>query len=157
MTTEPTASLSVVLGDASTFDHWSSPPGMVVTIAALEHSPHDPFLAWVVGASAATIEKLRAYQWTASADEPPRHTLVWCFPQASSTAERAARAGAIESLRGITQSVTREMAASKALVNAIACEASDLPSAKAVISFLSSPGGGFTAGSTFDLTSKELR
>lgn len=123
-----------------------------VAVAAMPADPPYPFRLWVTDPAAAAIEHLRAVEVTATEAERQRRTLVWVFPLATTVAQVAARAASIQALRGIVQSLTLEKTRVWGPINGVAGDSDDLASAEAVLRFLDDPAGGFTAGSTFDLT-----
>lgn len=129
--------------------------GVCLLAAVLPPAPADPLAAWFARPSSSTIEYLR--QCDLAASESPAHrsvVILWVFPASDSTHAWSAQAAAIESLRGIVQSVTREKASEWGPVNGVAVRNDDMDSAAAVLRFLGDPDGHFTAGSTFDLISK---
>lgn len=124
-----------------------------LVIAALPSTPTDPLDEWFTRPVAGTIERLRQLDaLTDRAADQELVILLWILPVATSAGEQSARAAAVESLRGIVQSITREKADAWAPVNGIAVSDHEVDSAVAVVRFLSEPDGRFTAGSTFDLT-----
>ena len=80
--------------------------------------------------------------------------IAWVFPEAITGDEQVARRAAVEALRGIVQSITREKESDWPPTNGIAAERRHLASVVATVAFLGEPSAAFTAGATFDLTSE---
>lgn len=62
------------------------------------------------------------------------------------------RSAAVQALRGIVQSVTREFAHRAQAINLLVVDLACLESAKSTLQYLDEPDGGYTAGFTFDLS-----
>lgn len=60
------------------------------------------------------------------------------------------RSAAVQALRGIVQSVTREFAHRSQAMNLLVVDRACLESAKSTLQYLDGPDGGYTAGFTFD-------
>ncbi len=60
------------------------------------------------------------------------------------------RSAAVQALRGIVQSVTREFAHRSQAMNLLVVDRACLESAKSTLQYLDEPDGGYTAGFTFD-------
>lgn len=126
--------------------------GLSKTLVVLPHDPVDAFVSWVAKPSATTIENLRGTAQDVSPDSSSPRTIVWVFPRTSTAEQQAAHEAATEALRGIVQSLCREMAGEWGPINGVAVGANDLDGVAAVMAFLASEGGAFTSGSTFVLT-----
>ena len=69
----------------------------------------------------------------------------------------AFRSAAVQALRGIVQSVTREFAHRSQAMNLLVVNRASIESARSTLKFLDEPDGGYTAGFTFDISSGEVR
>jgi hypothetical protein len=154
----PPLSSACVYGDESVIltllETASLDTDLLLIAAALPSAPADPLIQWFAGPSSSTIARLRQRDLepgVRSGEEPL--VILWAFPAAVPPHARSGQAAAIESLRGIVQSVTREKAGQWGPVNGIAVRADDADGAAAALRFLGDFNGGFTAGSTLDLVS----
>ncbi len=118
----------VPFGNGSTFRQWVSQPA-AATIAALRHA----------------MPQLSVHP----------HVVVWLVRAPIDIGEHALSEAAYESLRGIVQSLTRELAGDLRPLNAIVVGDDDAISLSEGLEFLSGPGGEFTAGSTLDLRPRQ--
>ena len=118
---------------------------LVLTLRRPASAP-DAAQAWLVDAQADLIAELR--ERLRDPGRPERVVLVLREPVPADAGERAALAGAAESLRGIAQALTLELAP-RTRVNAVLCSGdAGLDDALAL---LRDPAGGFVAGATLDL------
>lgn len=126
-----------------------------MAVAAVPHITTDLFAEWLCHPAAATVAYLRrlAIEPASRVNRQPL-ALTWIFPASTGNEEYVARRAAVEALRGIVQSITREKASEWAPVNGLAAEAGDLESALETVRFFGEPSAAFTAGATFDLTRK---
>ncbi len=69
----------------------------------------------------------------------------------------AFRSAAVQALRGIVQSVTREFAHRAQAMNLLVVDRSRLESARSTLQYLDDPHGGYTAGFTFDIAAAEAQ
>lgn len=108
---------------------------------------------WVTESATALLRKLRLDAATNKLAEQ-RTIVLATFPHPHSGDEAAYRAAAVQSLRGIVQSVTREYAHRARPLNLVVIENDAPQDAASTVRFLDADQGSYTAGSTIDLTTK---
>jgi hypothetical protein len=132
----------------------SSDGAAAAIVLDLESDERDPARRWVVDGSVAIIEALAARVTNNGPDaRRPATILVWLPASlARATASvRAAAEAAVEAVRGIVQSATREESTQSLRVNVVVGRPEEIDDALATVAFLSSSDAGFVAGATFDL------
>ncbi len=65
------------------------------------------------------------------------------------------RSAAVQALRGIVQSVTREFTHRAQAINLLVVDQPYLESAESTLQYLDDPDGGYTAGFTFDIATRK--
>jgi len=123
--------------------------GAAVVVLALDDA-EDPEAHWVVDGSVGVIEALGRLASRASGAQRPVTLLVWSDTHRDVRRSAAAEA-ALEAVRGIAQTATREDSTASLRVNVIAGGPREAADVVRTIAFLSSGDGAFVAGSTFDL------
>lgn len=84
--------------------------------------------------------------------EQTRTLVVTSFPPAGTDDGKAFKSAAIQSLRGIVQSVTREFTHQLQPLNLLVLDNDNLGAAEFTLNYLDDPDGGYTAGVTLNLS-----
>jgi hypothetical protein len=110
---------------------------------------------WVFQSASRLVSRLRD-DAAAGTLEDRRTIVLAAFPAAGTPDDTAHRAAAVQSLRGVVQSVTREFAHRLSPLNLIAIDRASIREAAGTIRLLDAADGSYVAGSTIDLTDGEV-
>jgi hypothetical protein len=120
----------------------------VLTLHVGADAPADPFGAWVVDGGVALFAALQ--RLLERSDGPLDVAIVLACGAPADVRARAACEAAVEAVRGGVHALTFELAG-EARVNVVVCDGSRDDALAQTLRFIASPGGGYVAGSTFDL------
>ncbi len=124
-----------------------------VLVLRLDGGGSDPFASGVLEGCGALLEALRDLLAGAGTDRLNVALVVAC-PEPTDRWTHAAEHGTVAAVRGAMQSLTPELG-ERARINVFVCRAEgDDAALDAALRFVASPGGGYVAGSTFDLRAR---